>query len=132
MSKLYPNGKLALETAAINLLSDPIYVAMVDITHYTYSDNDQFFSSVAAAVVGTPAQLTGPSCSVPVPGVFSSGNVLFPTVTGNPFGALVIYKNTGNNLSSPLIAYIDGVSGTPNGGDIVVAWDTGPFRIFSL
>ena len=49
--------------------------------------------------------------------------------------AIIIFKDTGNNATSPLIAYIDTATGlpiTPNGGDIIVTWDNGVNKIFRL
>ena len=48
---------------------------------------------------------------------------------------LVIYRDTGVEGTSALIAYIDAATGlpiTPNGGDIIVAWDNGANKIFKL
>jgi hypothetical protein len=68
--------------------------------------------------------------------VFDADPVTFSSVTGNTVEALVIYKDTGNAATSPLLAYIDTVSSglpvTPNGGNIVVAWDSGSNKIFKL
>jgi hypothetical protein len=36
---------------------------------------------------------------------------------------MVIFVDTGVASTSPLVAYIDGLSVTPNGGNIVVDWD---------
>jgi hypothetical protein len=48
----------------------------------------------------------------------------------------VLYKHTGSDATARLIAYIDtassGLPVTPNGGDIVVQWDSGANRIFKL
>jgi len=47
----------------------------------------------------------------------------------------VIYKDTGVDGTSPLIAYVDTITGFPlatNGGDITVQWDNGTYKIFSL
>jgi hypothetical protein len=48
---------------------------------------------------------------------------------------VVIYKDTGVPGTSPLIAYIDTITGFPlvtNGGDITIQWDNGAYKIFSL
>ena len=48
---------------------------------------------------------------------------------------MLIYKDTGDNATSPLIALIDSATGlpiTPNGGDIIVVWDNGANKIFKL
>jgi len=47
----------------------------------------------------------------------------------------VIWKDTGNPATSPLLLYIDTIGGFPlatNGGDITVAWNDGAYKIFSL
>ena len=47
----------------------------------------------------------------------------------------MIYRDTGTEATSPLIAYIDTATGlpiTPNGGDIIVVWDDGANKIFRL
>lgn len=143
---LYPKFKEALlnqaaGTAAINLSSDTnIKVALVNIASgtnaYTYSSSHQYFSSVTAAVVGTSQTLTSKTVNSPVSGVFDAADVTFTSVTStNVVGALVIFKDTGTASNSPLIAFLDSGSGlsiTPNGGDITVAWDNGANRIFAL
>jgi hypothetical protein len=131
-SVLYPYGKQALESAGINLTSDVINVVLVSSTSYTYSDAHQFYSSVSPSAVGSPVRLTSILLNSPAPGVFSAANTTFASVSGANIGALVIYKNTGNIANSPLLAYIDGLSITPNGGDILCTWDQGPNKIFSL
>ena len=48
---------------------------------------------------------------------------------------VVIYKDTGNPATSPLIYYADTVTGFPmltSGGAIEVRWDNGAYKIFSL
>jgi len=144
---LYPKFKEALlnqaaGTAAINLSSDTnIKVALVNITGstnaYTYSSSHQYFNSVStnsAAVVSTNyATLTSRSVTN---GVFDAADITFTSVTStNVVGALVIFKDTGTASNSPLIAFLDtgsGLSITPNGGDITVAFDNGANKIFAL
>jgi hypothetical protein len=129
---LYPKYKEAALTAGVNLSTDTIKVALVDTGTYTYSAAHQYYSSVSAAVVGTPQTLGSKTVT---DGVFDAADVTFPAVTGASSEALVIYKDTGSAASSPLIAYIDTATGlpvTPNGGDIIIAWDNGSNRVFSL
>ena len=59
----------------------------------------------------------------------------FTSVTGASIEAIVLYKDTGTDSTSPLIAFIDTATGlpiTPNGGDIIVTWDNGANKIFKL
>ena len=68
-------------------------------------------------------------------GVADAADITFTTVTGDESEALVIYKHTGTDGTSNLIAYIDTATGlpvTPGGGDITVTWDDGANKIFKL
>ena len=130
---IYPKYKETILGAATNtnLLSGTVKVALVDTGTYTYSTAHQFFSSVTG-VVGTPGTI-GATKSV-TNGVFDGADVTFSAVSGNTVEALVIYVDTGNASTSPLVAYIDtGVTGlpvTPNGGDISITWNAS--GIFAL
>jgi hypothetical protein len=57
-------------------------------------------------------------------------------VSGASIEAIVIYKDTGTESTSPLIAIIDTATRslpiTPNGGDIIVTWDNGTNKIFKV
>ena len=68
-------------------------------------------------------------------GAADAADVTFTSVTGASIEAIVIYKDTGSDATSPLIAYIDTATGlpiTPNGGDIIVTWDNGANKIYKL
>lgn len=68
-------------------------------------------------------------------GVADAADVTWSAVSGDPSELVVIYKDTGVESTSRLIAYIDTATGlpvTPNGGDITVAWDNGANKIFML
>lgn len=134
---LYPKWKEAIEQAAANSSlagsgTTGVYVALVDTGTYTYSAAHEFYSSVAAAQIGTEQELTSKTF---VNGVFDAADVAFPSVSGNNAEALVIFvKNAGANTTWRLVAYIDtGVTGLPvqpNGGNINVAWNAS--GIFAL
>lgn len=131
-NQLYPKFKEALLSAGLNLSTDTIKVALVDTGLYTYSGNDQYLSAVSSAIVGAPQALASKAIAL---GVFDAADVTFPTVSGASVEALVIYKDTGNAASSPLIAYMDSATGLPvqpNGGDINIAWSNGASKIFAL
>lgn len=131
-SVLFPKGKEKFLSGAIDLTSDTIRVALVDTGVYTYSGAHEFYSSVSSGVVGTPQTLAGVSVT---DGVVDAADVTFTGVSGATVEALVLYKDTGDAATSPLIAYIDSGTGlpvTPNGGNIAVAWDNGANRIFAI
>ncbi len=130
---LYPKWKeqLLQFTTNNNLSAGTVKVALVDTGVYTYSSADEFYSSVSAAVVGTPQTIGSKTFAN---GVFDGADVSFTAVTGNTVEALVIYVDTGTAGTSPLVAYIDtsvtGLPVTPNGGDITVTWNAS--GIFAL
>lgn len=118
----------------INWLTDNIKVVLVDAADYTVNTaTHEFLSDIpSAGRVATSANLAGKTATG---GVADANDVTFPSVSGDISEALVIYKDTGTDTTSPLIAYIDTATGlavTPNGGDITVIWPNDAGRIFSL
>jgi hypothetical protein len=128
-NKLYPRFKETLLKAGVDLTTATIKVVLVDTGGYTQTDTHQFLSSVpSAARVGTPVGLASKTVAL---GVFDADDVTFTSVpagTGSASAeeALVIYRDTGVEATSDLIAYIDTATGlpvSPNGGNIVITWD---------
>lgn len=130
---LYTKGKEKMLSALINFPSDTLKVALVLNTYPQNLTTDEFYTSISTYVIGTPQTLTTPAVTS---GVFDADDVTFLAVTaGSTVEAVVIYKDTGVAGTSPLIAYIDTITGFPlatNGGDITVQWDAGAYKIFSL
>jgi len=127
-SALYPFGKQGLLSGAFNLTTDTINCSLVDTGIYTYSAAHQWYSSITG-VQGAPMPLTAPTVAL---GVFDAADVMFTAVTGLIISAVVLYKATGTAGTSALLAYIDGISVTPSGGDITIVWDAGASKIFAL
>lgn len=129
---LYPKWKQALLefTANNDLDGQTVKVALVT-AGYTYSSTDQYYSSVSASVVGTPQTLGSKTFT---DGVFDAADVTFTAVSGSQVVSLVIYIDTGNSATSPLVAFIDtGVTNlpvVPNGGDIAITFNAS--GIFAL
>ena len=129
---LYPKWKQALLefTANNDLDGQTVKVALVT-AGYTYVSTDQYYSSVSASVVGTPQTIGSKTFTN---GVFDGADVTFTAVTGSQVVSLVIYIDTGNAATSPLVAFIDtGVTNLPvlpNGGDITITWNAS--GIFAL
>jgi hypothetical protein len=133
---LYPLWKQELEKGTANTaLTGTVKAALVDTGTYTYSAAHQFYSDLSG-VTGTPSPAGGMTTKTYTAGVFNADPVTFTAVTGPSIEAIVIYIDTGAAGTSPLVAYLDtGITGlpvTPNGGDIVVSWDAGAYKIFSL
>lgn len=130
---LYAKGKEKILSAAINFVTDTIKVALVKNTYPQNLATDEFYTSISAYVLNTPQTLGTKSVT---DGVFDAADATFTAVTaGDTSEGVVIYKDTGVAGTSPLLAYIDTITGFPlatNGGDITVQWDNGTYKIFSL
>lgn len=130
---LYALGKEKILSGAINFATDTIKVALIKNDYAQNLTTDEFYTSISASVLDTPETLAGKSVAL---GVFDANDTTFAAVlAGATSEAVVIYKDTGVAGTSPLIAYIDTITGFPlatNGGDITVQWDNGAYKIFSL
>ena len=129
----YAKGKEKILSAAINFTSDTLQVALLKNTYPQDLAADEFHAALSAYVIGTPQTLGSKSVTA---GVFDAGDATFTAVTaGDTLEGVVIYKDTGSSATSPLLCYIDTITGFPlatNGGDITIQWDNGAYKIFSL
>jgi hypothetical protein len=129
---LYPKAKEAFLNADIDMDADTITIALIDTAEYAYSESHQFRSDISNSAVISSTDLSNKTTTN---GVFDADDATFTSVTGANCEALIIFQNTGTQSTSRLIAYIDSATGLPilpNGGDITVAFSSGPNRIFSL
>lgn len=129
-SGFYLAGKNGLLNADIDMASDTIYVTLVDVADYTVNlSTDNAYDDVPSGARVASGELLSKSVTN---NVFDAANTVLSAVTGDPCEALVIWKNTGVESTSTLIAYIDGFTVTPGGGDITIQWDNGASKIFAL
>jgi len=131
---LYDKGREGFLDGSIDWDTDDIRVLLIDTDDYTVNlaTHDNLDDIPAAARVAVSGALTGKTV---VAGVADADDVIFIAVTGDQCEALVIYKHTGVESTSRLIAYIDSAAGlpvTPDGGDIPVYWSSGSDKIFKL
>jgi hypothetical protein len=130
---LYGLGKQKLLTAAIDLSGATIKAALVKNTYSVNLATHEFLSDLGANVLNTSQTLASKTETL---GVFDAADVTYTAVTtGDTALAVVLYKDTGTGSTSPLIAYIDTITGFPlatNGGDITIQWDNGSNKIFAL
>jgi len=129
---LYPKFKEALLMGQINMINDTIKAMLVK-TGYTYNSTHQYLSSVSDYNNGRSSALTNKSVTN---GVFDADDILITAISATQVIAIVLYKDTGNDNTSPLIAYLDNVSGLPFtpavNGTVQIIWDNGDYKIFSL
>jgi hypothetical protein len=131
---LYDKGRQSFLEGAINWDTDDIRVILVDTSAYTVDlVNDNALDDVAAgARIATSAALAGTTAT---DGIADATDIVFTAVTGASVEALVIYKHTGVESTSLLIAYLDtgtNIPFTPNGGDVTIQWSSGANKIFKL
>ena len=132
-NQLYVPFKEGLLNGDFDLNANDIRGILVDAADYTVDlTNHNALDDIPAGARVATAALTGESIAG---GVFDADDLTFTAVTGDPSEAVIIYKHTGTESTSLLIAYIDTATGlpvTPNGGNIVVQWDNGANKIFKL
>lgn len=136
-SGLYKHAEQGFLNGTFNLLTDTLKVVLVNIVGppvYTVDfTNDQFLSAIPlAARISTTSALTSPSITL---GVFNAANTQFVGVPVVTCQALVLFKDTGLDTTSPLIGYFDNYTGLPvtgDGGNINLNWDTGVNQIFKV
>jgi hypothetical protein len=131
---LYPKYKEALldGLANIDVNDGTVKAVLLDLADYTYNAAHDFLDDVAAgARIGTPQTIANTTVTN---GLFDGDNVTFPTVSGDPAEAILIYIDTGSEATSRLVMFMDtgatGLPVTPNGGDINLNWNnSGIFQL---
>ncbi len=130
---LYAKGKEKILSGAINLPSDTIKASLLSSSYTANLSTDEFWSGISANLLNTSQTLASKTVTA---GVFDAADVTFTAVTsGSTVKAVVLWKDTGTPSTSPLLVYIDTITGFPlatNGGDITITWDNGSYKIFSL
>ena len=131
---LFDKARQRFLEGQFNWNTDTIKAVLVDTGTYTANlAAHEFLSDISGgARIATSGAFTGKATTG---GAADANDVTFTSVTGASIEAIVLYKDTGTDSTSPLIAFIDTATGlpiTPNGGDIIVTWDNGPNKIFKL
>lgn len=112
-------------------------VALIDTGAYTFSASHKFLTDVPAAAFIAPTNGTRAgtvlASKTSVDGACDADDVTFTTISGTSAEALIIFKWVTDATDSWLVVYIDTATGlpiTPNGGNIIIQWDSGVNRIF--
>lgn len=130
-NKFYPKGAQKLLSGAINFSADTIKAVLVPVA-YAYSDGHEFLADIGS-VVGAAVELVNKTIAG---GVFDADDITFGALAGgSTVKAIVLFKDTGNASTSPLLCHLDGVTGFPfstNGGEVATPWSDGPAKILSL
>ena len=130
---LYNKAREGFAKAQINWEADTIKAVLVDSGAYTFSAAHQFISDVpSGARISSIQTLSGKTAT---DGACDANDLTFPSVSGASIEVIIIFKDTGTEATSPVLAYIDSGTGlpiTPNSGDIIVTWDNGINKIFRV
>ena len=122
---LYDYCRQRFLESQINWMTDTVKVILVSTSAYTpQTAVHQYLADIpVSARIAGPVTLTAKATTG---GAADAADCTFTSVSGATINAIVIYKDTGTEATSPLIAYIDTATGlpiSPNGGDIIVTWD---------
>ena len=117
---LYDYCRQRFLESQINWMTDTVKVILVSTSAYTpQTAVHQYLADIPiSARIAGPVTLTAKATTG---GAADAADCTFTSVSGVTINAIVIYKDTGTEATSPLIAYIDTATGlpiTPNGGDI--------------
>jgi len=131
---LFDKARQRFLEGQFNWNTDAIKAVLVDTGAYVVNlSAHEFLADVSGgARIATSGAFAGKATSG---GAADANDVTFSSVVGASVEAIILYKDTGSDATSPLIAYIDTATGlpiTPNGGDIIVTWDNGANKIFKL
>lgn len=127
MTSLYPLGASHIlgKSAQVNMLTDTIKVLFY-AGSYT-STNEYVADLTGASIVARSGALAGMAITN---GVVSCNNVTLTAVSGSAFTHVILYKDTGADATSVLIAIFDITLFTPSGGDVNVVFNaSGLFSI---
>ncbi len=137
-NSLYDSGRNAFARGDIVWKASggsTIKAILVDTGHYTVNltTHDNLDDIGSTARVGTAQTLT---LIDPAAGVVDANDISFTSLSAAPtVEAIVLYKDTGVESTSTLIAYIDTATGLPSSANqttINVAWDNGTYKIFRV
>lgn len=128
---IYNKGKTKILNAGIDLLSDTIKCALVTSSYTPDKDAHVFFDDITNEVSGTGYTAGGKALANKAinqddtnnRAEFDADDVIW-TVSTLTARAAVLYKDTGTDSTSPLIAYIDfDTDYTTSGTDFTIEWD---------
>lgn len=131
---MYDKGREAFAGGLIDWDTDDTRVVLLDEDDDAPNlATDDFLDDISApARVAVSGAMAG---KTQTDGILDANDVVIATVSGDQFESITIYKHTGTDSTSRLIANHDTGTGfptTPNGGDITIAWDNGANKILKL
>lgn len=124
----YPKGMEKLLSGSINASTDTLKAALLP-SGYAFSVSHEFVSQLGS-IIGTAQTLANKTVTG---GVLDADDLDFGALApGSTIGSVVIFKDTGNTSTSPVLFFFDTVTGLPmatNGGAVTIPWDNGVKKI---
>jgi len=142
-NSLYDKGREGFLAGTISWSSDTIRVFLIDSASYTPNlATDQYLSIVSEAArkgnngSGSRTDAVILTSKTVLNGVADAADIIISAVTAGPaLEYILIFKDSGDDSTSPLIALIDTATGlpiTPTGADIKIEWPDTSNKIFKL
>lgn len=126
-SALYPIGAAHLigRATKVDLIADNAKILFYSAA---YSSAHEFVSDLTgASIIARSGNLAGKTSTN---GVFDANDITLTAVTGAAFTHVILYKDTGADATSVLVAFFDVTSFTPTGADVnVIFHASGLFSI---
>jgi hypothetical protein len=126
-NQLYAQGAAHIlgKVTKVDLVADTIKILFYAST---FNNAHEFVSDLTgASIVARSGALAGKTTTN---GTFAANNITVTAVSGSAFTHVLLYKDSGADASSPLIANFDITSFTPTGADISVVFNaSGLFSI---
>ncbi len=130
---LYDTGRNAFLRGDLSWNSHTFKVVLLSSSYTVNLTSHQYLTNIpGGARIATSSALT---TSLPGAGVADASDITFTSVTGSQVTQFVVYRDTGTEATSQLVAYFDTATNlpiTPNGGDISITWSNDTNRIFKL
>jgi hypothetical protein len=131
---LYDSGREGFLDGSIDWDTNDIRCILIDEADDTIdlATDNMLDDRAVASRVATSGAFASKTVTA---GVADAADVTLTSVTGDISESIDIYQHTGTESTSRLICNIDTATGlpvTPNGGNIVLQWDSGSNRIFKL
>jgi hypothetical protein len=128
----YNTAKKHLSDSPINWDTDTIKCELMAAAYTPNIDTDEFWSNISANVAANANYVAKTlTCTTPTVDTAldyakydSTTNPTWTALGAGDLACAVIYKDTGNPATSPLICYMSIVATQPNGGDYTITWNT--------
>lgn len=102
---VFAKAKEAILEGEIDITSDQLKVLIIDSSYTLNANSDRFVSDIPIGSIKYRSQsLTNVTNNL---GVVDADDLVIANYPGDAFNAIIIYKDTGNDQTSNLIAYIN-------------------------